>query len=571
MVHVINRNASDIVYAYYLSGPNDVPGLILLESRTSGGAAFHITSDSSNTGSKFSPNIPTSGITFIGDNEVSPNRIYYSKFQQPEAVPLLNYFDVGPKDKKILRIVALRESLFVFKQEGIYRVSGYGAPFVVNLFDSSTLLTAPDTAEVLNNQIYLLSSQGVATVSDTGVSIVSRPIENLLTKLNTPNYPNYKTASFGKGYESDRTYYLYTVTQTTDTTATQCLKYNTFTNAWYRSPVSKTCAVINPFDDKMYLGTADINFIEQERKDFERTDHANREYQQNLAANAINGTTILLPSVINVTDRDVIYQKQYLTIAQFNRILTKLDQDGGVIETDYYTLFVLSGGNLRNALVSLANKLDADPGVNDTNYFTLISGYSSSFIDLQIAFNIIINKLNSDIGVSFSNYPLSSGTVEFEAIILSVNQQLASITLENEFPFIEGLVTTFESINTEFSWCPQTFGDPSVLKQISESTVLFDKTTFSELTLSFSSDLSPGFESPPMFIGSGNGIYGSGVYGEHNYGGAGNSIPFRTYVPRNKQRCRYLICKVNHNTARESYAIYGLSLSGAITSTRAYK
>ena len=54
----------------------------------------------------------------VSSNEQKINRVYYSKFQQPEAVPLLNYFDVGAADKAILRIFPLRDSLFVFKEDG---------------------------------------------------------------------------------------------------------------------------------------------------------------------------------------------------------------------------------------------------------------------------------------------------------------------------------------------------------------------------------------------------------------------------------------------------------------------
>lgn len=571
LVHVINRNDDELIYAYYLSGPNDVPGLVLFESREIGGTAFYCNVNNSSISNQFSPSIPTSGDEFIGDNEVAPNRVYYSKVNQPEAVPLLNYFDVGPKDKEILRILALRESLFVFKQEGIYRISGDTAPFVLNLFDSSTILTAPDTADILNNQIYCLSSQGVATVSDTGVSIISRPIENQLIKLNTPNYSAYRTASFGKGYESDRTYYLWTVTRTSDTIATQCFTYNTFTNAWCRRPISKTCAVVNPTDDKMYLGAGDINYIEQERKNFDRTDHANRQYEQTLSSSAVDGNVITLPSLANVSERDAISQVQYLTLTQFNRILAKLDMDMGVNNTNYEALLEASAGdNLRNKLTSLATKLDADPGVNDTNYASAISGFGTTFEDTQDAFNVIVNKLNNDLGVAFTNYPLSENTVSFETTILSLDESNSTVTIANEFPFIQGPIVTYEHIRSEFTWEPQTFGDPSTLKQISESTVLFDKITFSEIDLSFSSDLSPSYESV-TFEGSGSGIYGNGIYGENNYGGSGNSIPFRTYIPRGKQRCRYLNCKVTHATAREVYSIYGLSLTANVSSTRAYK
>lgn len=571
LVHVINRNDDEIVYAYYLSGPNDVPGLLLLESRTSGADAFYLTVNDANISDQFSPNIPTSGTTFLSDNEVAPNRVYYSKKDQPEAVPLLNYFDVGPRDKKILRIVALRESLFVFKEEGIYRVSGEIAPFVLNLFDSSTLITAPDTADVLNNQIYLLTSQGVATVSENQVSIISRPIENSLIKLNTPQFTNYKTASFGKAYESDRTYYLWTVTRTTDTVATQCFKYNTFTDAWYRSPTSKTCAIVNPSDDKMYIGAADINYIEQERKSFDRTDYADREYTQVIATGNASSFTVRLPSVVNVNSRDALVQDQYLTLAQFNRILDKLDMDMSVSDTDYLsTLEANQGSNLRDKVTALAQKLDLDTGVSDTNYAATIAAIGTTFANTQTAFNAIVNKLNLDAGISFTNYPLSQGTTSFETIITDVDTVTSDVTTEYDYPFIAGPITTYAHIDSSFTWIPQHFGDPSILKQIAQATLLFDKTTFSEITLSFSSDLSPSFEGN-TFTGSGNGIYGNGVYGENNYGGLGNSIPFRTYVPRGKQRCRYINCKVSHGTAREAWAVYGLSLTGQGNSERGYK
>ena len=79
------------------------------------------------------------------DNDVVPNRIMFSKFQQPEAVPILNFIDVGPKDKEIKRILALRESLFILKEDGIWRLTGTtSADFTVAPFDSSAIILAPD-------------------------------------------------------------------------------------------------------------------------------------------------------------------------------------------------------------------------------------------------------------------------------------------------------------------------------------------------------------------------------------------------------------------------------------------
>src|SRR5206468_10127112 len=154
-------------------------------------------------------------------NEVKPNRIYYSKEQQPEAVPLLNYFDVGAKDQPILRICPLRNSLFVFKQDGLFRVSGNTAPFTVELFDISTVLLAADSLGVANNVIYAWARQGVVQVSEAGVSPpISAPINSDITRLASSSFSNFASATWGVGYLSDNSYLLGTVSNTSDTIAT---------------------------------------------------------------------------------------------------------------------------------------------------------------------------------------------------------------------------------------------------------------------------------------------------------------------------------------------------------------
>lgn len=112
--------------------------------------------------------------TVVSSNEVNGNRIYFSKLNQPEAVPLIFFFDVGPKDSEILRIIPLRDTLFIMKQDAIYRLAGEGVgAFTVTLMDSFLFLTAPDTAQVLNNQIYMLTTQGIVTVTETAVEIIN--------------------------------------------------------------------------------------------------------------------------------------------------------------------------------------------------------------------------------------------------------------------------------------------------------------------------------------------------------------------------------------------------------------
>lgn len=664
LIHVINSNTSDIVYAYYLSGPADVPGLILLEGRKLNQLAFYLNvNDAATTGIEFNPALPISGSTVISTNEISPNRIYFSKFQQPEAVPIVNFIDVGPKDKAIVRILALRDNLFILKEDGVYRLSGLTTPFSVYPFDFSTNIKAPDSAVVLNNLIYLYSSQGIGTISDTGVSVISRPIEDDIQKFVLPTYTNFIPATFGVSYESDRSYYLFTVTNINDTIATQCFRFNTFTNSWTKLAIGKRSGLVNSFDDQLYLGATDINKIEQERKNFDRTDFSDRELSMTLGAQAISGTSVTLSSLTNVSVGDIIVQTQYLTIKKYNQLLSKLDRDSLLFPHDYVsTLTSVAGNNLSDNFDSLLSKLLADtgrtsvtgsvnginqtvtitnatPGVftnatNTTGYYNgmpilfttngtlplgltpstiyfvsnlgtdgaskyrvsatsggsainttsagsgthtakpaytaLIASGAASFSALQTSFNLLIDILNNDLGVGYKNYMYSSGTTEYEFNILAVNSSLNTITAPYQYNLIQGPFIIYNHILVELQFVPQYFQDVSMTKHVSEGTLIFEDSSFSTATLSYSSDLSADFEEQDV-SGNGNGIFGNNTFGEGLFGGNGSGIPFRTLLPKNKQRCRYINVKFKHNIGREIFSLYGLSLTYNPVSQRGWR
>jgi hypothetical protein len=406
LVNVLN-DEDTIVYAYYQSGFNDVPGAVLLEQQDTTGPSFWITS---NEGQEFNPTLPASGSTVTSTNEIAPNRVYYSKLQQPEAVPLANYLDVGPKDREIKRIIALRDSLFIFKEDGIYRLSGDVAPFTVAPFDFSTQVLAADTAVVLNNQIYALSTQGVCVVTDTGVQIISRPIENQLLKIARQPYA-YQTASFGVSYETDRSYLLFTVTNENDVVATQAFRYNTFTSCWTKWDKTQTCGIVNFADDKLYMGAGDINFIEKERKNLTRDDHADREYELQIPLNGVVGDIVSLNNIGQASIGDVLIQRQYLTGAQFNQLLDKLDRDIGVSDQNYDALLhYYAGQDLRSKLNDLSLKLDLDPGVNQTNFNSSIADYTYSISLITPSGSNTILQTSVNHSIKVSRYITLSGT-----------------------------------------------------------------------------------------------------------------------------------------------------------------
>lgn len=572
---IINKQSGEIVNCFYTSISTGVPGELTLEARSLSQVQFYLNANTALVGQEFNPTVPTSGATNASTNEVSPNRLYYSKYQQPEAVPILNYIEIGPKDKQILRIVPLRDSLIILKEEAIYRLTGLSAPFTVALSDSSTNLYATDTAQVLNNFIYMLSSQGVARVSDNAVEIISRPIENKLQALTTSAYSIAATASFGVAYESDRSYYLFTIELTSDTLPSVCYRYNAFTESWTNLDITKNCGIVNIKKDLLYLGATDLNYIEQERKAFDRTDYADREYGINVTL--VNDDSVTLTSVANVDVDDVIVQTQYLTINQFNRKLLKLDNDFLLADSDYYsTLQAVPGDNLSSKLDTLITKVANDTGrlaqAGHTSAvtYTALTPVSSTFATMQTAYNSFVSLLNNDTGTGYKRYANSNGSIDLEIVITDVNINENEVTTFYSLPFIAGSATIFKHISTSLEWVPQTMQDPSLQKQVSEGTLFFESTAFTNAAVLYASDLSPEFEEQ-AFTGDGNGAFGAFTYGDGNYGGSGNGTPFRTYLPLEKQRCRYINCRFTHAGAREFFRLYGMSLTYTPTGTRAYR
>lgn len=307
LVRVINRNTTNnSVYAYYLSGQDDLPGQLLIEERTLGGGTFYLTVSAN--GSAFNPPLPTSGTTIGSSNDDFQHYIMYSKNQQPEAVPLLNQIPVGSANDKILRVLALRNSLFIFKErEGIFRITGSDlANATAELFDSSARLLAPDSLAIVNNNIWGLSDQGEIRVSESGVSVTSRPIEDgVLTPTGTAR-AQMQQYSFGVGYETDRKYFLWAVTASTDTSAPISWVYNTFTESFTKWDRPGLCGGVNPADDKLYYGPPDSNSIFIERKTKDRTDFVDEAITTSIVSFVT--TTIVLGSAEGVKVGDLLHQ-----------------------------------------------------------------------------------------------------------------------------------------------------------------------------------------------------------------------------------------------------------------------
>lgn len=318
LVNTINSSSTNTsVYAYYLTGSDDLPGKILVEERTIGGAAFTAVCS---RGTAFSPNLASAESS---DNEAKVNRIYFSKPLQPESVPLLNYLDVGSANEPIKRIVALRDSLFILKTEGVYRLIGEDrTSFRVTLFDNTAKLISPESAVPFNNQVYCFTDQGIVAISDSGVAVLSRPIESSLFRI--ANYSAF-SSSFAVSYESDRKYILFTPSLSTDTACSIAWVYNSFTNSWTTWDLAKTCGLVNPTDNKLYLGGS--TSLYQERKSFTLDDFADDELAVTVSSSS--GYSVVLASVSGIDAGDTLAQGSIL-----RAVITSVDSGTNTLTVD---------------------------------------------------------------------------------------------------------------------------------------------------------------------------------------------------------------------------------------------
>lgn len=136
-------------------------------------------------GDEYDPPLPLYGGTpYAGKQDTDPNRLCWSKPDEPEHFPPVNFAFVGDKKRAILSLVSTRDALYIFKEDGIWRLTGIDGQYRIDPFDLTTHCVLPGSVVPLKNRIYMLANRGVVSVSDAeGVQIVSAPIAEQLNKI----------------------------------------------------------------------------------------------------------------------------------------------------------------------------------------------------------------------------------------------------------------------------------------------------------------------------------------------------------------------------------------------------
>ena len=255
------------IRAHYLSTSIDKPGRFIL---TYDHATEHrIFSVQSNAGIGNPSSEPTwnPSIRMSTQSKVDPQRnaLYFSKYREPEAVPALNFLRIGSDTEPILRIIPLRESLFVFKTDGIFRITGDNPRnLTVEPFDLTIKLLAPKSVVSLANMIICLTNQGIVSITDNGLRIESRPIEDTIQRIiNSPDV----VKCFAVSYEADRKYILNLPNNQGEIEEQYVL--NIITKGWTRWTLAAISGTV--WNDKLIL--ANGAKIRQERKTGSESDY----------------------------------------------------------------------------------------------------------------------------------------------------------------------------------------------------------------------------------------------------------------------------------------------------------
>jgi hypothetical protein len=328
------------IYAYLLSGASDLPGQILLQSKNYTEVAISVSAHGTTA---WTPTIDAASSQSLV-TEYLPNTLLVSKSGQGVSVPSANAYLVGDSSSPIVRVIALREYALVLKTDGIYRVTGYTpSTLSVSLFDNTTRIVGPETAAVLTNAVWMLSNQGVVSISDTGVQIRSGPIKNLIDQLTGPLLSAANSNCFAVGYETQKKYILAAPTNSNDGFCSVQYVFNYDTQAWTQWDRPIYSMHVHPSSDRLYLGNADSPTISKERNDGTYADFSDEDLSRTITA--INGSTVTLNDASGISIGDVLE----VSLSQL-ALVTSVDVISSTVTIDNNTGIVVGPVTVKTAI-----------------------------------------------------------------------------------------------------------------------------------------------------------------------------------------------------------------------------
>jgi hypothetical protein len=202
-------------------------------------------------------------------------------------------------------------------------------------------------------------------------------------------------------------------------------------------------------------------------------------------------------------------------------------------------------------------KADSGQVMVERKTFTL-----RDYADEQFA--VVISSIDSDtqLTITDSTNVLAGMTIEvgFRATVIDeVNGN--TLTVRSTEGFNAGPGTVYTPILTKLQFLPITAGNPGILKQFSEMTLMFKDAAFRQVLV----DVNSNIRSDDRTIVVRNEVFpsawGNFIWGALPWGGGlgGNSV-LRTYIPREKQRASWINVSISTEQAFTGFSLQGISI-----------
>lgn len=142
--------------------------------------------------------------------------------------------------------------------------------------------------------------------------------------------------------------------------------------------------------------------------------------------------------------------------------------------------------------------------------------------------------------------------------VIAVDPDTITFQVQDVLDWSGGTWEVQKVIPTEIQYNPIFMGNPAMLKQFSEVT-LITASSLESPRMGFKGITSSGFEYVD-FATQSTGGWGLFPWGDGPWGGEAQVLRYRTWVPRQKQRDSAIVISVSQDTIYNNFEISGLSI-----------
>lgn len=292
----VNANAYNglsPVNAQYVSGTLDAPGKIYIQEVGIGGNTFTASASGLQV---FVPDISSTAAS--SSNNRAPAALWWSNPGEPWAVPVVNNAIIGAADQAILRVMLVRQTVFIFKTDGLYALTGNTpSTWQAVPFDPGLVLWAPESCAVVGNRIFCWTNKGVVYVTESGVQEdIDNPIDRDLW-IQIQQSPQYATSSFAVPYESEGWWMWALPTSSQDPANSQQYIFNGKLPSWTRWTLPQVvhgCVVPTASSPSGVAVWASGNLLWEERKTLTSADYHDPIGQGSVSSSTNSSNTVVI-------------------------------------------------------------------------------------------------------------------------------------------------------------------------------------------------------------------------------------------------------------------------------------